>query len=103
MWLEVRVPIVRAVLRTVYVGHGVAADHGVVGLVLAGIGANQQRVEVEVVEVLAAAADLGQQVGATDDFQQALEAQAGQDLADLFGDEREEVDDLFRRAGELGA
>jgi predicted lactoylglutathione lyase len=53
--------------------------------------------------VLAAARHLGQQVGAADDFQQALEAQARQDLANLLGDEREEVDDLVRRAGELGA
>jgi hypothetical protein len=60
-------------------------------------------VQVEVVEVLAAAADLHQQVGAANDFLQRTDAQAGQDFADLLGDEGEEVDDFFRRAGEAGA
>ncbi|MNR09549.1 hypothetical protein D3C85_1257560 [compost metagenome] len=51
----------------------------------------------------AAAPRLAQQVGAADNFIDRAGADGGQDLADLLGDEGEEVDHLFRRAGELGA
>ena len=74
-----------------------------VARVAAGIGLHQQRVEVEIVQVLGAAAHLVQQVGAADHLLQRAEAERGQDLAHLLGDEAEQVDDLLRRAGELRA
>jgi hypothetical protein len=48
-----------------------------------------------------AATDLSDEIGAPDDLPEALKADLGQDLAHFLGDEGHQVDDLFRRAGEL--
>ena len=44
-----------------------------------------------------------EQVGAADHLVEAGEAELGEDFAHFLGDERHQVDDLVRRAGELGA
>ena len=64
---------------------------------------SEDRVEVEVVEVIRAAIDLPQQLRPSDDLIKAAHAETGEDFAHFLGDEGHEVDDLFRRAGELGA
>lgn len=66
----------------------------------AGIRLQEQGIEIEIVEVLAAAAHLLEEVGAADDLVEGACPQRGEDVAHVFGDEREEVDDLFRRAFE---
>ena len=71
-----------------------------VAAVLAGVDLGQERVEVEIVEVGVAAADLAQEVGAADGLLQRAQAQGRQDLAHLLGDEAHQVDDLLGRAGE---
>ena len=90
-------------LRVERVGHLVAALDRAMHRARAAVGADQQRVQVEIVEVARAAADLLQQVGAADDLEQRAVAELRQDLAHLLGDEAEEIDDLLRRAVELGA
>ena len=71
-----------------------------VAAVLAGVDLGQERVEVEIVEVGVAAADLAQEIGAADRLLQRAQAQRGQHLAHLLGDEAHQVDDLLGRAGE---
>ena len=83
------------------VGHLVAALDGADPRAAASVGDRQDRVEVEVVEVRGAAVDLCQEVGAADDLIERAGPQGGQDLAHFLGDEAEQVDHLFRRAGEL--
>src|SRR3546814_790285 len=63
----------------------------------------EDRVEVEVVEMLGAAADLAQQLGAADHLVEAAAAELGENLAHFLGDEGHQVDDLLRAAGEFGA
>ncbi len=82
------------------VGDRVAPADRADAAVRAGVDLGQQRVEVEIVEVGVAAADLAQQVGAADGLLQRAQAQRGQDLAHLLGDEAHQVDDLLGRAGE---
>ena len=69
--------------------------------VVAGIGLDQEWVEIQVVEMGAASPDLAQELGAPDDVGQSPGAQRGQNLADLLGDEAEQVDHLLRCAGEF--
>jgi hypothetical protein len=44
-----------------------------------------------------------QHIDAAHHFVEGAEAHPRHVLAHLFGDEEEEIDDVFRRAGELGA
>ena len=89
-------------LRVQAVGHFVAPGiQREAALFVGRVDLGQDRVEVEVVQMLGAAIDLLQQLGAADHFVQAAEAQARQYLAHFLGDEGHEVDDLFRRAGEF--
>ena len=88
-------------LRVEGFGHLVAALKRAVDRVVAGIGARQQRIQVEVVEVGGTAADLHQQVGAPDDLVERARAQRGQNLAHLLGHEAEQIHHLLRRTGEL--
>ena len=86
------------------VGHRVAPGIQVeAALIVGDIDLGEDGVEIEIVEMLGAAADLTQQIGAADDVVQAAEAQPRDDLAHFLGDEGHQVDDLFGRAGELGA
>ena len=62
---------------------------------LAGVDLGQERVEVEIVEVGVAAADLAQEIGAADGLLQRAQAERRQDLAHLLGDEAHQVDDLL--------
>ena len=63
----------------------------------------EQGVEVEIVEMLRAAAHLPEQVGAADHVADRPHAERGERLAHLFGNEAEQVHDLLGRASELGA
>ncbi len=81
----------------------VAALQRAVAGVRAGIRLDQQRVEVEVVEVFRAAADLLQQVGAANDIGQLADTKGGEDLPHFLGDEAEQVDDLLRRCRRISA
>jgi len=56
---------------------------------------------VEVVEIGAAARDLMEQIAAADRLLERAQAERGQDLAHLLGDEAEQVDHLVGRALEL--
>ena len=67
------------------------------------VDAHQERVEIDVVEMLGAAADLRDQIGAADNVIQPLEAQQRQDFAHLLRDEGHQIDDLLRRARESRA
>ena len=84
------------------VGHRVAmpfdpeATH-----VIGRIDLGEDRVEVEIVEMLGAAADLTQQFGAADDFIERAHAEPCEDLAHFLGNEAHQIDDLFRRADEF--
>ena len=71
--------------------------------VAAGVRLGQQWVEVEIVEIGAAPADLAQEVGAPDDLVERRSPERCQDLAHLLADEGEQVDHLLRRTLELGA
>ena len=90
-------------MRVQGIGHLVAAGDRVVNRQAAGIRLHQQGIEVEIVERGIAAADLGQQIGAANHFLKGSDAQFGQNLAHLLGDEGEQVHHLFRRAVEFGA
>src|SRR3546814_4531370 len=63
----------------------VAAVAGAVARIAAGIGHRQQGVEVEVVEMFGATADLRQEVGAADHLGERPGAEGGQDLAHQIG------------------
>ena len=82
------------------VGDLVAPGDRAGAAVLAGVDLGQERVEVEIVEVGVAAADLAQEIGAADGLLQRAQAQGRQDLAHLLGDEAHQVDDLLGPAGE---
>src|SRR3546814_6562270 len=69
-------------LRIQRLRHLVAAEQRAVVRQVASFRLHQQRVEVEVVEMLSAAADLLQQVGAADDLVPAARAETGKNLAD---------------------
>ncbi len=88
-------------LRIQCIRNLVATFQRAIARLIAGISLGQQRIEIEIVEIRCAAADLFQQFGATDDLVQGLEAERGQDFAHFLGNEAEEIDDLFRRAGEF--
>ena len=64
----------------------VAAKLRAIGRIRA-IDAHQQRIEIEIVEMLGAAADLFDQIGAADNIFQAAEADHGEDFAHFLGDE----------------
>ncbi len=89
--------------RVERVGDVVAAVMRGMSPARAGLGANQQRVEIEIVELLRAAAHLVQKIGAADHVLELAHAERGQYLTHVLGDEAEEVDDLLRRAAELRA
>ena len=91
-------------LRVEAVGHRVAPGvEAEAALALFGVDLGEDRVQVEVVEMLGATTDLTEQFGAADHLVEALHAQTGEDLAHLLGDEGHQVDDLLGRSGELGA
>ena len=71
--------------------------------VIGRIDLGQNRVQVEIIQMLGTAADLTQQFGAADDVIKAAEAQPRENLAHFFGDEAHQVDHLFRAAVELAA
>ena len=87
-------------LRVQRVGHLVAPRHRAGPPVRAGVGLDQQRVQVQVVEMGRAAAHLVQQVGPPDHVLERARAEAGEDLPHLLGEEAEQVDHLLRRARE---
>ena len=67
------------------------------------IGLDEQGVEIEIVEMGAAAADLHQQFGVADHFGQRPRAERSEDFAHFLGDEAEQVHDLFGGAHEFFA
>ncbi len=67
------------------------------------VDALQQGAEVEPIGLGMPAPDLAQQLGAPDDLVERAGAERGQDLAHLLGDMEEEMDNLLRGTGELGA
>src|SRR5690606_3695797 len=78
----------------------VAAKQGAIAWVRA-IDAYEQRIEIEIVEVLGAAADLFDQIRAADDVFEAPEADHGEDFAHFLGDEAHQIHDFIRRTREL--
>ena len=78
----------------------VAAELGAIARIRA-IDAHEQRIEIEIVQVLAAAADLFDQIGAPDNVFQAPKADHGEDFAHFLGDEAHQVHHLVGGAGEL--
>ena len=64
---------------------------------------DQERIEIEVIQMRCPAADLLEQVGAADGFIERLQAKRGEDLANVFGDEAHKVDHLVRVAREVRA
>ena len=91
-------------LRVQAVGHFVAeGGQREAALAVVGVHLGEDRVQVEIVEMLRPAADLAEQFGAADHLVQAAEAEPSEDVADFFGDERHQVDDLFRGADEFRA
>src|SRR3546814_17196052 len=61
----------------------------------------QNRVPIEIIEMLRAAVHLLQQFSAANHFIQAAEAKTDEDFADFLGDECHEVEDLFRGSSDL--
>ena len=76
-------------------------DHAIGGI-LARIRSHQKGIEVEVVEVLTASAHLEEQIGTPNNVAQRAVTQLAENLAHFLGHKAEQLDDLFRRAGELG-
>src|SRR3546814_10801194 len=75
-------------LRVEAVGHRVAEIRSLrAALVIGRVDLGEDRVQIEVVEMLGTAADLTQQFGAADDFVEARNAELGQDFAHFLGDE----------------
>ena len=71
-------------------------DEAETALVVVGVDLGEDRVEIEIVEMLGAAADLAEQFGAADHLVEAAHAEPGEDVAHFLGDEGHQVDDLFR-------
>jgi hypothetical protein len=90
----------RAVLddfRVQRVGHMVARLRPVVGDPVRAIHGDEQRVEVQIVQMRGATADLGQQIGPSDDLVDAARADAGQQFPHLLRVEGDEVHHLVPR------
>ena len=88
-------------LRVKGVRHLVPALERAVPGQAARVDLRQDRIEVEVVEIGAAAAHLLEEIGPADRLVERAQAERGQDLAHLLGDEAHQVDDLLGRAREL--
>ena len=88
-------------MRVQGIRHLVAAFDREVARKSAGVHAREDRIEIEVVEIRAAARHLVQQIAAADRLLERAQAEHGQDLAHLLGDEAEQVDHLVGRALEL--
>src|SRR5690606_24444499 len=91
-------------LRVEAVGHRVAEMRALRATFLVGcVDLGEDRIEVEIVKMLGAAADLAKELGAANHLVEAAAAELGEDFAYLFGDEGHEVDDLLGRPCEPGA
>ena len=91
-------------LRIQTVGHFIAVPLDMEpSRAIGGIDLGEDGIEIEVVEMLGAAANLTQQFSPPDDFIKRTEAKLCQYLAHFLGNESHQVDDFFRRTGEFCA
>ena len=88
-------------LRVQRVIHRIARAVAVIGDLVCTIDRDQQRVQVQIIQMRRATRHLRQQISAPDHLVQGPRADAGEDLAHFGCIEGDQVDDLIRRAGEL--
>src|SRR3546814_16888587 len=90
-------------LRVEAVGHRVAEVRPLRSAFLVGrIDLGEQRVEVEIVEMFGAAADLAAQFGAADHLVEAAAAELGENPAHFLGEDGHLVDDLRTEERSVG-
>ena len=78
--------------------HLVAPDARAIARMRAGVGLRQDRVEVEIIQIIRPAAHLVQQLRTPDNVFERPEPERGQNPAHILGDEGEQIDHLLRRA-----
>ena len=72
-----------------------------IGQISTFIHAHQHWVQVQIIQMVGATADLSQQISAANHLFQITRPDLSHDLADFGGEEGEEIDDLVRRSGEF--